>query len=53
MKFNAINNKEHGLALSVSSQGGGASAVSLACISSTYYVQRFHGGHSLCLAFGL
>ena len=53
MKFNAINNKEHGLALSVSSQCGGASAVSLACISSMYYVQRFHGGHSLCLAFGL
>ena len=53
MKFNAIKNKEHGLVLSVSSQCGGASAVSLACISSTYYVQRFHGGHSLCLAFGL
>ena len=53
MKFNAINNKEHGLVLSVSSQCGGASAVSFACISSTYYVQRFHGAHSLCLAFGL
>ena len=53
MKFNAINNKEHGLVLSVSSQRGGASAVRIACISSMYYVQRFHGGHSLCLAFRL
>ena len=53
MKFNAVNNKEHGLLLSVSSQCGGTSEISLACISSMCLVQRFHGGHSLRLAFGL
>ena len=41
MKFNAVNNKEEGCVLSVSGQCGGSSAVSLACIISMYFVQRF------------
>ena len=36
----------------VSGQSFGSSTVSLACITSLYSVQRFPGGHSLCLAFG-
>ena len=51
MKFNAVNNKEGGYLLSVSGQCGGSSAVSLACIISMCFVQRFLGGLSLC--FGL
>ena len=41
MKFNAVNNKEGGCMLSVSGQCGGSSAVSLACIISMCFVQRF------------
>ena len=41
MKFNVVNNNEGGCVLSVSGQCGGSSAVSLACIISMCFLQRF------------
>ena len=41
MKLNAVNNKEGGYLLSVSGLCGGSSVVSLACIISMCFVQRF------------
>ena len=52
MKFSLINYMEHCL-LSVSGQCGGKSAVSLAFVSLMCLEQRFHGGQSLHLGFGL
>ena len=52
MKFNAVNNKEGGCVLSVSGQCGGSSAVSLACIISMCFVQRFPAASLFVLAFG-
>ena len=53
MKFNTVNNKERDLLLSVSYQCGDASGQpcfhQLHVLSTTH----FHGGHLLCLAFGL